>query len=261
MPKEDDQQPDQIGVNTRLRLDQLLVERKFFSSRSRARDAIERGTVKVGNTVITKAGALTPFDANIEVDDPAKAYVSRAALKLIGALDHFKIDVKNSHCIDVGASTGGFSQVLLERGASHVTAIDVGHGQFHPSLQGDPRITLHEGLNARNLQKIHLGGERLSLVVSDVSFISLTLALPPALELADNNAKAILLLKPQFEVGREAIGKGGLVKDKKAVERVKASLFEWLDNLPQWRAIDLIASPIEGGDGNQEFLLYGVKDK
>ena len=245
----------------KLRLDQLLVERGIFPSRSRARDAIERGTVRVDNNIITKAGSLTQSSAIIQVDDPAKAYVSRAALKLISALDHFKVDVKDSYCLDVGCSTGGFTQVLLERGASHISAIDVGHGQFHLSLQDNPRITLHEGLNARNLEQTHLGSDRLDLVVSDVSFISLKLALPPALDLATQNAKAILLLKPQFEVGREAIGKGGLVKDKKAIERVKIELFEWLDNLPHWRAIDLIASPIEGGDGNQEFLLYGVKDK
>lgn len=246
---------------TRMRLDQLLVERNVFPSRSRARDAIERATVQVNNQTITKAGTLIAHDAIIDINDPAQNYVSRAALKLQAALDHFAIDVNNLYCLDVGASTGGFTQILLERGADHVTAIDVGHGQFHHTLQNNPRITLHEGLNARILQKTHLGNDPLYLIVSDVSFISLKIALPPALTLASKNAHAILLLKPQFEVGRQAIGKNGLVKDKKAIEQVKTDLFNWLDNFPHWRAIDLIASPIEGGDGNQEFLLYGVKDK
>ncbi|ATU92473.1 TlyA family RNA methyltransferase [Phyllobacterium zundukense] len=244
-----------------MRLDQLLVERGMFASRSRARDAIVRGTVQIDGAVVTKPGATIPETAGISVDDPASPYVSRAALKLIAGLDHFAIEVKGHTALDIGASTGGFTQVLLERGVDHVIAVDVGHGQLHDSLRTDSRVSNLETLNARELKRDHLDGKRVGLVVSDVSFISLRLALPPALDLAEPGSHCVLLVKPQFEAGREAIGKGGILRDPKDGERVANDLRNWLDGLPGWKALGLCPSPIEGGDGNREFLLAGLKSK
>ncbi|MDH4992748.1 TlyA family RNA methyltransferase [Aquamicrobium lusatiense] len=248
-------------ASRRLRLDELLVERGLFASRSRARDAIERGTVRVEGEVAVKPGRTVAADAVLEIDDPARAYVSRAALKLLAGLDGFGFDPAGCTALDIGASTGGFTQVLLERGAAHVTAIDVGHGQMRGEIEADPRVASIEGLNARDLTAADLGGRVPDFIVSDVSFISLKLALPPALELAAPGARAVLLVKPQFEAGREAIGKGGLLKNPDDAERVAGSLRDWLDAQPGWRAPGLRPSPIEGGDGNREFLLAGVKDR
>lgn len=243
------------------RLDELLVRRGLFPSRSRARDAIERGKVRLNSAIATKPGLAVAEDATIEVDDPASAYVSRAALKLIAALDHFGIQVSDKIALDIGASTGGFTQVLLERGAKHVIAIDVGHGQLHPSLRDDRRVTSIEGLNARALSATDIGNQAPDMLVSDVSFISLKLALPPALALAADRADGIFLVKPQFEAGHDAIGKGGLLRDAEDGPRVAEDLRLWLDAQPGWRAIGVIPSPIEGGDGNREFLLAGKKDR
>jgi 23S rRNA (cytidine1920-2'-O)/16S rRNA (cytidine1409-2'-O)-methyltransferase len=245
----------------RLRLDELLVRRALFASRSRARDAIARGAVTVAGKVITKPGQLTAQDAAITVDDPAQRYVSRAALKLIAGLDAFALDPKGARALDIGASTGGFTQVLLERGAAHVVAVDVGHGQIDPLLAADGRVTNLEKLNARELNSDHLGGTLPDFVVSDVSFISLKLALPPALELALPGARCVLLVKPQFEAGRAAIGKGGILRDPAMGPRIADDLAIWLETIPGWRALGVAPSPIEGGDGNNEFLLGGVKDR
>lgn len=245
----------------RTRLDQFLVEKGFFASRSRARDAIARGTVRVDGAVVTKPGALTAASVRIEVSDPASSYVSRAALKLIAGLDHFGMDPAGATALDIGASTGGFTQVLLQRAAKRVIAIDVGHGQMHESLLKDARIENHEGLNARELTRAHIGDQVISLVVSDVSFISLKLALPPALELTEAGGHCVLLVKPQFEAGREAIGKGGLLRDPAQAEKIAAELEVWLNTQPGWRSLGFCPSPIEGGDGNKEFLLGGKKDK
>ncbi|RWM10818.1 TlyA family RNA methyltransferase [Mesorhizobium sp.] len=249
-----------VPASARLRLDELLVERGLFASRSRARDAIERGTVAVNGAVARKPGQAVAPDCRVAIDDPAQAYVSRAALKLIAGLDRFGLDPSGSEALDIGASTGGFTQVLLERGAAHVTAIDVGHGQIHPDIAGDPRVTVIEGLNARDLTTTDLGGRIPDFLVCDVSFISLKLALPPALALADEGASALLLVKPQFEAGREAIGKGGLLRDPSAAERIAVDLRDWLAGISGWRVLGLHPSPIEGGDGNREFLLGAVKD-
>ncbi|WP_434729857.1 TlyA family RNA methyltransferase [Rhizobium binae] len=240
------------------RLDQLLVSRGLFASRSRARDAVQRGTVRIGGQVVTKAGALFGDDADIEIDDPAQDYVSRAALKLAAALEHFRLDPAGHHCLDIGASTGGFTEVLLQHGAAHVTAIDVGHWQMHPRISGDPRVTNREGLNARNLTADDID-QPASFIVSDVSFISLKLALAPALDIAAPGAIAVLLVKPQFEAGREAIGKGGLLKDPASAPAVAAELERWFTEDMGWNSLGLIPSPIAGGDGNQEFLLAGLK--
>lgn len=242
-----------------LRLDQLLVARGLFSSRSRARDAILRGTVKVNGETASKPGQVLAADVRLSIDDPARDYVSRAALKLVAALDHFGLDPKGRSCLDIGASTGGFTEVLLERGAEHVVAVDVGHGQMHPRIADDPRVTNLEGLNARALTRADVGDLPFSLVVSDVSFISLKLALPPALALAEPQALCALLVKPQFEAGREAIGKGGLLKAPDTAPDVAAGLERWLVEEMGWTSLGLIPSPIAGGDGNQEYLLAGRK--
>lgn len=247
------------ATGERLRLDLLLVERGAFASRSRARDAILRGTVTVDGALLDKPGALVPPDATIEIADAAQGYVSRAALKLIAALDHFGFDPAGRNALDIGASTGGFTQVLLERGAAHVHSVDVGHDQLDARVAADPRVTNLEGLNARDLTARHLGGAAIGAVVSDVSFISLRLALPPALSLAAPGAFAALLVKPQFEAGRAAIGKGGLLRDPSKGGGIAAGLAAWLDAIPGWRSLGTIPSPIAGGDGNEEFLLGGVR--
>ena len=244
----------------KMRLDEALVARGLFASRSRARDAILRGTVSVDGLSETKPAQPVASTAEIAVADPARGYVSRAALKLIAALDAFDLDPAGRVALDIGASTGGFTQVLLERGAGHVVALDVGHGQLHESLRADPRVTVLEGLNARDLAATNLGDTAPDLLVSDVSFISLRLALPPALALAAPGALGVFLVKPQFEAGRAAIGKGGLLRDPDDGPRVARDLAGWLGNQPDWRALGMIPSPIAGGDGNHEFLLAGVKD-
>jgi 23S rRNA (cytidine1920-2'-O)/16S rRNA (cytidine1409-2'-O)-methyltransferase len=249
-----------VSTGSRRRLDEVLVARGLFATRSRARDAIQRGAVTVAGKVETRPGREVASDAELAVDDPARTYVSRAALKLVAALDHFGFDVAGRVALDVGASTGGFTQVLLERGARSVFAVDVGHGQIHASLREDPRVQVIEGLNARDLTSVHLGGEVPQVVVADVSFISLRLALPPALALAAPGAFAALLVKPQFEAGREAIGKGGLLRQAALGPRIADDLSAWLDTQPGWRALGHAPSPIEGGDGNREFLLGGMKD-
>ncbi|MER9652348.1 TlyA family RNA methyltransferase [Mesorhizobium sp. M0152] len=250
-----------LPASTRQRLDDLLVQRGLFASRSRARDAVERGTVTVDGAIARKPGQAVQATCIIAVDDPAQGYVSRAALKLIAGLDHFGLDPAGSEALDIGASTGGFTQVMLERGASHVTAIDVGHGQMHPDIGADARVTVVEGLNARDLTIADLAGRIPDFIVSDVSFISLKLALPPALAFAKLGAAAVFLVKPQFEAGRGAIGKGGLLKDPYDAARVAGLLQDWLDTVPGWRSLGLHLSPIEGSDGNREFLLGGVKDR
>lgn len=240
----------------KIRLDQLLTRTGLADTRARARDAILRGCVTVNGRPVGKPGEMVDEEASLAVDDPAGRYVSRAALKLVAALDAFGLDVRDRACLDIGASTGGFTQVLLERGARHVTAIDVGHGQLHPTLAADPRVTSLEGLNARDLSTGHLPCLP-EVIVSDVSFISLRLALPPALALAASGAVGAFLVKPQFEAGREAIGKGGLVDPdvgRAAAERVR----DWLAGQPGWTVTGFIPSPIAGGDGNLEYLA-GVR--
>lgn len=245
----------------RVRLDELLVLRGLYATRSRARDAVARGSVTVDGAAITKPGHAVPASSDIHVDDPAANYVSRAALKLIAGLDHFGLDPEGAHALDIGASTGGFTQVLLERGAAHVVALDVGHGQLDEKLRKDPRITVVEGLNARDLTSSHLDGKSPDFLVSDVSFISLTLALPSALSLAAPGARGVFLVKPQFEIGRPGIGKGGILKDPADGPRIAEKLRAWLDAQPGWRSLGVCDSPVAGGDGNHEFLLGGIKDR
>ncbi len=237
-----------------MRLDTALVARSLAPSRARARDAIKRGAVTVDGETEMRPGRLVSADALLAIDDPAGGYVSRAALKLIAALDQSGFDPKGLTALDLGASTGGFTQVLVERGAAHVVAIDVGQGQFAPALASDPRVTLLEGLNARDLTRAHLGGRRIAAIVADLSFISLKLALPPALALAEHGAWGVFLVKPQFEVGREALGKGGIVRDAGTAEAAVQDIAAWLEDR-DWRVVGKISSPIAGGSGNREFLI------
>jgi len=241
------------------RLDQLLIDLGHYATRARARDAIKRGCIQVDGILITKPSTKARAKQTIAINDQALQYVSRAALKLIHGLDSFEFDPCGQVCLDIGASTGGFSEVLLERGAAKVFAVDVGHGQLAAELKENEKLVNLEKLNARDLSLEQLDGQSPDFVVSDVSFISLKLALPPALALAKNGARCILLVKPQFEVGRKMIGKNGLVASDDATECAK-ELGAWLDTQPGWRSIGLINSPIKGGDGNLEFLLAGLKN-
>lgn len=241
-------------MSTKERLDEALVSRGFCPSRSRARDAVLRGTVRVDGVAAVKPSQSVGPHSIITMDDEAQHYVSRAALKLKHGLRHFAVSARDKICLDIGASTGGFTQVLLEQGAAHVTAIDVGHGQM--KLE-DPRLTVIEGLNARDLSANQMP-HSINLIVCDVSFISLRLALPPALDLAEEGATLVALIKPQFEAGREALGKGGIVTDPRDHERVCREITEFLC-AQGWRVQGLTASPVEGGHGNREFLIAAVK--
>ena len=241
-------------MSPRQRLDEALVVRGLCPSRSRARDAVLRGTVRVDGEPAAKPSQMVGAQVVLTIADEAQGYVSRAALKLKHGLSHFGLSPLGKGCLDIGASTGGFTQVLLEQGASRVTAIDVGHGQMKLD---DPRITLIEGLNARDLSTEHLAGP-VELIVCDVSFISLKLALSRALDLAEEGAALVALIKPQFEAGRDAVGKGGMVSDPAVHERVCREIVGFLE-AQGWRVLGVTASPVEGGDGNREFLVGAAK--
>jgi len=239
---------------SRKRLDQVLVERGLMPSRARAQSAIRAGEVKLGGEVVKKPAHLASESDEIEVSSSTHQYVSRAALKLVHALDHFGIDVRDKICVDIGASTGGFTQVLLERHAAHVTAIDVGHGQLVPEIANNPRVTSIEGLNAKDVTLADLG-TRPDILTCDVSFISLTKALTKTLDLLQENARIVVLIKPQFEVGPAHVGKGGIIRDPELHAKVCDNITQWLTELGGWKILGIIESPIEGGDGNKELLM------
>lgn len=242
---------------TAQRLDEALVARGIAQSRSRARDAILRGTVLV-NGVAARKPSQGVFKSDIlKVEDAAQRYASRAALKLLHGLDHFRIDVAGRHALDIGASTGGFTQVLLARNARHVTAVDVGHGQLVQHIADSPRVTSYENLNARDLTREEVP-ETIDLIVTDVSFISLKLALLPALSLVASAAELVALIKPQFEVGREFVGRGGMVTDAALHVRVCEEITAFLEG-QGWTVKGITPSPVEGGDGNVEFLVAAQK--
>jgi 23S rRNA (cytidine1920-2'-O)/16S rRNA (cytidine1409-2'-O)-methyltransferase len=241
------------------RLDILVLSRGLALSRSRALDLIRRGFVRVDGAVVTKAGTNVSEAAMIDVSDTAPRHVSRGAEKLIAALDYFQFDVQGRNCADIGASTGGFTEVLLARGASHVTAIDVGRDQLHPSLRADARVHLFESTDARALTAEHFP-QPVTALVADVSFISLEKALPAVLSLAGEGAWLIALIKPQFEVGRGNVGKGGIVRDESAQLAAVNRIAAWLEGLG-WSVAGTLPSPITGADGNQEFLLGARKAK
>ncbi|EIM26102.1 TlyA family RNA methyltransferase [Microvirga lotononidis] len=236
---------------TRKRADVILVERGFFASRARAQEAIAAGLVTVNGAVIRKASDGVPDDAVITAEQP-HPYVSRGGVKLAAALDAFHIDPKDKICLDIGASTGGFTEVLLKRGAAHVYAVDVGHAQLHPTIVGNARVSNLEGTDARSLNA-ELVPRAADLLVSDVSFISLKLVLPPAIAFLKPRAELAVLVKPQFEAGRDHVKKG-IVRDEAVHRAVCEDLSSFVTSLG-FEAIGLIPSPIEGGDGNREFLL------
>jgi len=233
------------------RIDRLLVDRGLFDSRAKAQAAIAAGLVKANGKVIAKAAEEVPADAVIEAT-PAHPYVSRGALKLVAAFDHFKVNPQGRVCLDVGASTGGFTQVLIERGAAKVYAVDVGTAQLHPSLRDNPRIVSLEQTDIRALDAATLDPKP-DLIVCDASFISLKLVLPAALKLAVRPAQLIALIKPQFEAGRAHVKKG-IVRDEAVRQAVCDDIVTLVESLGG-QLLGVAPSPITGGDGNVEYLI------
>jgi 23S rRNA (cytidine1920-2'-O)/16S rRNA (cytidine1409-2'-O)-methyltransferase len=234
------------------RLDRLILARGLTESREKAQALIMAGEVLVNGQKAAKPGQAVPDDSRIEIL-ARPPYVSRGGLKLAGALAHFAIDVARRICLDIGASTGGFTDALLQAGAARVHAVDVGAGQIDWKLRTDPRVVLHEGINARAL-KFEDIGERVDIIVCDVSFISVTLILPAAVPLLQPAGQMVILIKPQFEAGRGQVGKGGIVRDpaihQAACERVARAVREL------GFETSMMESPILGAQGNKEFLLY-----
>ena len=215
--------------------------------------------MRVNSVRDDKPARMTPEDASLEVTGDASRYVSRGAEKLIAALDAFGFDPEGRHALDVGASTGGFTQVLLERGAAKVTAVDVGKGQLHDAIKSNPRVSALEGTDTRKLTPM-LVPDPVTAIAADVSFISSTKVLPAALKLAAPGCWLAALIKPQFEAGPEALGKGGVVRDEAARKRAVESVRGWLESQPGWKVAGVITSPITGGDGNIEFLIGAKLD-
>ena len=240
----------------RTRLDLLLVDRGLFDSRAKARAAIEAGGVTVDGRIAAKASLAVNDDAQITAV-PAHPYVGRGALKLDHALALWPVTVEGRTVLDVGASTGGFSEVCLLRGAERIYAVDVGQGQLHPRIAEDPRVTELSGQDVRALDT-DLIPTAPQLVVCDLSFISVTKALGPALALAAPGADLVLLVKPQFEAGRERVGKGGLISDPAVRQDCLGATAAWIAQ-QGWTVQATTDSPITGGDGNHEFLLWARK--
>ena len=241
------------------RLDIVVVEKHLVASRSRARDLIKRGLVRIDGEQAGKAGLLVDPDADISLADDVKDYVSRGGIKLARALDAFALDPSGRVALDLGASTGGFVEILLARGARRVYAVDVGHGQLHDQLRSEPKVVSLEGCDARTLTKSEIR-DPIDAITADLSFVSLTKALAVPLSFAVAGAWLVALIKPQFEVGRDAIGKGGIVRDTAAQEKAIAEVKAWFDGRQGWRVLDIISSPILGQKGNKEFLIGAVKD-
>lgn len=237
-----------------------MVEQGLAPSRARAQAEIAAGNVLVAGELVRKPSQMIPEGAELSLKSEPYPWVSRGAEKLLRALEAFKISVNDLRVLDLGASTGGFTQVVLQQGAAHVYALDVGHGQLHASLQKDPRVSNLEGLHVKDLSPQHIS-QPLGAIVTDVSFISLKKALPPALRFAAPGCFLVALIKPQFEVGQKNIGRGGLVKDPELHQAVCADIKSWLDAQEGWRVVGLCDSPVLGGDGNKEFLIGAIKEK
>ncbi len=240
------------------RIDQRLVEEGLAPSRARAADLVRRGCVTVAGVPASKPGALVTDEEPLAVSAEETQYVSRGGLKLQAGLEAFGLSPEGRVTLDVGASTGGFTEVLLARGAAKVYAVDVGRDQLHAVLKADPRVVSLEATDARRLDET-LIAEPVAAIVADVSFISLTQALPTALKRAGESAWLLALIKPQFEAGREAVGKGGIVRDAKDRERAIARVRDFLED-EGWRVLGVIQSPITGGSGNVEFLVGACRD-
>src|SRR5262245_33970498 len=233
------------------RLDKLLVTRGLAETRAKAQSLILAGQVFSGGRRLDKAGQLLPIDVELAIRAPAP-FVSRGGLKLAAALERFGVEAAGKICLDIGSSTGGFTDCLLQRGAARVVAIDVGRGQLDWKLRQDSRVELREGVNARYLSPDDFA-VRFDILTADVSFISLTKILPVVPPLLGEQAVVITLIKPQFEVGREEVGKGGIVRDETAQRRVVEEIISFAAGLGM-RALGVIDSPILGADGNREFL-------
>ena len=244
------------GDVTSRRLDVELVQRGLAPSRAQAREAIETGKVTVNGVLATKAGQVVSDGALIEAI-PLHPWVSRGGIKLAHALDVFKVDPAGRHCLDIGSSTGGFTDVLLSRGARRVVAVDVGSGQLHPRLRDEPRVISLESTDARSLAPDAII-EPPTLLVCDASFIGLAKLLAVPLSLAAPDARLVALFKPQFEVGRENIGKGGIVTDLAATDAAAQALTAWLEQAG-WAVEAWTDSPIAGGDGNRERLFLAAR--
>ena len=235
----------------KLRLDQLLVSRGLFPSREQAQRAIMAGQVKIGTQMASKPAQLV--DPNVETSvTSTRKYVGRGALKLEGALDHFMIDVAGKTALDIGASTGGFTDCLLRRGAAKVYAVDVGQGQLDWKLRNDPRVIVREKMNARFLSRAEIP-EPIEICTIDVSFISLTLILPNALDLIIPNSLILALIKPQFELERREVGRGGIVRKPELHQKAQDKIVDFVNGLGQ-NVVGTVPSAITGADGNQEFF-------
>src|SRR5213082_3702620 len=240
----------------KLRLDQLLVGKGLFPSREQARRAVMAGDVKVGTRIVLKPSELLEEEAPVSIK-PTPKYVGRGALKLESALDYFKIDVHEKTVLDIGASTGGFTDCMLQRGAGKVYAIDVGHGQLAWKIRNDPRVTVFEKTNARTITP-SLIGEAASVCVIDVSFISLTLILPNAFQLVSASGIVLALIKPQFELERTDVGRGGIVRDASLHEKAQEKIASFVEASGH-EVIGLAASVVAGEDGNREFFICARK--
>jgi 23S rRNA (cytidine1920-2'-O)/16S rRNA (cytidine1409-2'-O)-methyltransferase len=236
------------------RLDKVIKERRLIRSRSRAQRMIEAGRVKVNGQIVSRPGHPIDSEAEIEILG-YEPYVSRGGEKLEAALERFRIDPKGRVCLDVGASTGGFTDCLLQHGAAKVYAIDVGHDQLHPRLRSHPLVVAREGLNARYLEPKDID-EPIDLATVDVSFISLKLILPPLVEILAPGGDLVALVKPQFEVGKDALPKDGVVKDAAAQAKALQDVARFLRDETPWNVVDEMVSPVQGEKGNVEFFLH-----
>jgi 23S rRNA (cytidine1920-2'-O)/16S rRNA (cytidine1409-2'-O)-methyltransferase len=241
------------------RADQLLVEQGLAESRAKAQALILAGLVSAAGRRIDKAGMSLAEDAELTVAGRDHPWVSRGGLKLVQALDHFALDPAGLVALDIGASTGGFTDVLLARGATLVHAVDVGRGQLAWKLRQDPRVVVHEGVNARYLSRAAIA-EPIDLVTCDASFIGLATVLPASLALAAEHAALVALIKPQFEAGPKEVGKGGVVRDPAVHRAVCERIAAWLGAQPGWRVLGITESPITGPAGNREFLIYARRE-
>ncbi len=248
-----------MSKQPKVRVDQALVDRGLAETRSRAQALILAGLVYADTRRIDKAGDLIAEGQPLTVKGQDHPWVSRGGLKLVRGLDAFSIDPAGLVCLDVGASTGGFTDVLLSRGAAKVHAVDVGHGQLAWKLREDPRVVVLERTNARHLTAEQVP-EPVDLVVCDASFIGLETVLPAPLALTRPGARLVALIKPQFEVGKGRVGKGGVVREPELHREVCDRIAGWLAGLPGWRVLGVEESPITGPEGNKEFLIGGVRE-
>jgi len=239
-------------MKKKTRIDQALVERGFFESRERAQRAIMAGEVRAGDRVFAKPAEMIDTEMAISVSEKSE-FVGRGGLKLAGALDHFQIDPREKIALDIGASTGGFTDCLLQRGAAKVYAVDVGQGQLAWKLRNDSRVVVIEKVNARFLSHEHIP-EDVDLCVIDVSFISLTLILPRAFELITENGVILALIKPQFELDRKDVGRGGIVREAALHEKAQQKIVKFSEEA-KLHVVGLAPSAITGADGNQEFFI------